>query len=205
MPAKNATKEYAADQYYHIYNRGANKAVVFHDKDDNVYFLHLLKRYLSPNIASDRFGRDAKNYHETIELISYCLMPNHFHLLILNKEPKGIEQFMRSLTTAYSMYYNKKYQHSGRLFQGTYKATLIDSDAYLQHISRYIHRNPSEYKTYDFSSYRAIVDDWHVEWLSNKLLDDIFEGSRKEYAEFVDDYEDYKEMLEEISTDLADQ
>lgn len=203
MPSRNSIKVHAAEQYYHVYNRGANKQRIFHDADDYTFFLHLLKRHLSSEEVRDRYGRPYRHLRDQVEVLSYCLMPNHFHLLILNKESDGMELLMRSLTTAYSMYYNKKYRHSGHLFQGIYKASMIDSDAYLQHIARYVMRNPTEYRTYDYSSYQALAHGWSVEWLNSKLLLETFEGTKKEYLDFIDDYEDYKKTLEDIELELA--
>ena len=204
MPARNTIKEYGEDYYYHVYNRGANKQTIFHDDADYKYFLHLLKRHLSTNPTLDKLGREYRHLRTHVDLISYCLMPNHFHLLLYNRQREGMELLMRSITTAYSMYYNRKYDHSGRLFQGAYKASLIESEPYLQHISRYIHRNPKDYEQYPYSSFTPLVNQHSIEWLSNDLLDNIFEGSTEDYKIFVADYEDYEDTLEEIKIDLAD-
>lgn len=204
MPARNSIKEYASEHYYHIYNRGMSKQEIFHEDDDYRYFLYLLKRHLSPQPVTDKYGREYVHLAKSIHLVSYCLMPNHFHLLIYNDEQDGMELLMRSVITTYSMYYNKKYDHSGRLFQGTYKASLIESERYIQHISRYIHRNPRDYKTYQYSSYQPLIRKWDMPWLTTMLFDDIFEGTVQEYEKFVSDSEDYKSTLEEIGFDLAD-
>ncbi len=111
--------------------------------------------------------------------------------------------FMRSVSTAYVSYYNRKYQRIGPLFQGRYKASIIDVDSYLQHISRYIHRNPSDYSHYKYSSYKAITEEWNVNWLSSTELLETFEGTLSDYVDFTADYEDYKSMLDEIKHDLA--
>lgn len=204
MPARNTDKEYGENCYYHIYNRGANRTEIFHDEEDYSVFLNILKRHLSQRPCFDRVGREYRHLKKDISLLCYCLMPNHFHLLIYNKSKNGIELLMRSLATTYSMYYNKKYKHSGHIFQGVYKASLIEVEQYLDHISRYIHRNPKNYKTYDYSSYKALVGSWDVEWLDKEEFWNIFEGTTEEYKEFLDDYEDFKESIQEISEDLAD-
>lgn len=204
MPARNTIKEYGEGCYYHVYNRGVSKQKIFHDEHDYKYFLFLLKRHLSHKPVSDKFGREYRHLAQKVKLAAYCLMPNHFHFLIFNQEREGMELLMRSVITAYSMYYNKKYQHSGRLFQGAYKASLIESDSYLQHICRYIHRNPKDYITYQYSSYGPSVKQHKSEWLSNLLFEDIFEGTTEEYEAFVADYEDFKESLDQIELDLAD-
>lgn len=203
MPARNTIKEYGEDCYYHLYNRGVSKATIFHDKNDYSVFLNTLKRHLSLKPHQDRVGREYRHLQKDVSLLCYCLMPNHFHLLVLNKSTQGIEQLMRSLATTYSMYYNRKYKHSGHIFQGVYKGSLIENDKYLSHISRYIHRNPQDYKSYSYSSYQALIKDWDVEWLDKKEFWNIFEGTPKEYEEFVGDYEDMKANMPEISEDLA--
>ena len=204
MPARNTIKEYAAEHYYHIYNRGVSKQKIFHEEKDYQYFLYLLKRHLSPEPVPDKYGRDYVHLYDSVKLVSYCLMPNHFHILIFNNEQDGMELLMRSVITAYSMYYNKKYDHPGRLFQGAYKASLIESEQYLQHISRYIHLIPKNYKDYPYSSYKPLIKNWDMPWLSNMLFKDVFEGTVKDYEDFVADHEDYKETLQEIGLDLAD-
>lgn len=205
MPSKNSIKIHAAEQYYHVYNRGANKQNIFLEDSDYVYFLYLIKRHLGKEPVLDKYERAYRHLYSDVSLLAYCLMPNHFHLLILNKEPQGMEQLLRSVSTGYSMYFNKKYKRSGHVFQGVYKASMIESDKYLQHISRYIHLNPKDYKNYEYSSYRAMVQNWSVEWLDIKELMETFEGDMEDYKKFVADYEDYKEMLDEIKHDLADQ
>lgn len=204
MPSRNSLKEFAGDAYYHLYNRGVNKQIIFTEDQDFVVFLSLLKRHLDKEPHFDKQQREYPHLPKQISLLSYCLMPNHFHLLIHNKESHGIELLMRSVATAYVSYFNRKYKRVGPLFQGRYKASMIDSDTYLQHISRYIHLNPREYEKYKYSSYKAIVENWNVGWLATEELMNTFEGTRKDYAEFVADYEDHKAMLDEIKHDLAD-
>ncbi len=203
MPSRNILKEFGAGSYYHIYNRGVNKQQIFNDTDDYVVLLNIFKRHLGEKPQADRLGREIKHLRNDVSLLTYCLMPNHFHLFVLNKTERGIEELMRSVATSYSMYYNKKYKRVGPLFQGRYKASLIESERYFAHISRYIHRNPTKYKTYQYSSYIALTQNWNVEWLDKKEFWKTFEGSVKDYEDFVADYEDYKETLDELSIELA--
>lgn len=203
MPSRNSLKEFAGNAYYHLYNRGNNKQVIFQDEKDYAKFLSLLKRHLDLEPHFDKQKREYPHLRNQISLLSYCLMPNHFHLLVLNKEQRGIELLMRSVSTSYVAYYNKKYQRVGPLFQGRYKASIIDTEPYVQHISRYIHRNPPDYHEYKFSSLKALLEDWEMNWLDKMEFWNIFEGTPKEYLEFVDDYEDYKDTLDEIEFDLA--
>ncbi len=205
MPSRNIVKIYADKQYYHIYNRGVNKSDIFLDGQDYSVFLSLLKRHLSKEPAYDKYHRPFKHIHNDVALLTYCLMPNHFHLLVLNVHEKGVKELMQSVATAYARYFNRRYDRVGPVFQSNFKASHIDSDQYLQHISRYIHLNPSGYKSYPYSSYQAIVKGWNVEWLSTEKLLETFEGTVDDYAKFVADYEANKEIMDELKYELADQ
>lgn len=152
MPARNIVKTYIENGYYHAYNRGVEKRNIFLDEQDYSVFLHFLKQYLSPpqrkGIYLTMTGLDLvrprpiQTLYDEIDLLAYCLIPNHYHLLLEQKTIDGMTKLLRRLCTSYSMYFNKKYDRVGSLFQGTYKAALIDRDEYLLHLSRYIHLNP---------------------------------------------------------------
>lgn len=137
MPAKNSIKQYVENGYYHLYNRGVEKRNIFLDDQDYSVFLGYIKQYLGPHE-----GSDPKSLVDDIDLIAFCLMPNHFHFLAKQKTIDGITKFMRAICTNYVMYFNKKYERVGTLFQGKYKGVLLDNDTYLLHLSRYIHLNP---------------------------------------------------------------
>ena len=151
MPGRNVIKTYVKNGFYHIYNRGVDKRVIFLDDQDYIYFLFLLKQYLSKelkvfNLKTKKYEviNNEKSIDFKIQLLSYCLMPNHFHLLVKQLEHRSIDEFMRKLCTSYSLYFNKKYKRQGTLFQGRYKAVLIETEKQLIHVSRYIHLNPLE-------------------------------------------------------------
>lgn len=180
MPAKNILKEYLEDGIYHIYNRGVEKRIIFVDVHDYKTFLYLLKTYLLPS-GTDPEGRvspsrEKRNFHTRINLLCYCLMPNHFHILLKQKNKDDISEFMKCLATNYSMYFNKKYNRIGSLFQGRYKASLIQEDNHLLHVSRYIHLNPgkNKYKKYPFSSYLDYVNLRNTKWIQKNLILDYF-------------------------------
>lgn len=155
--------QFASNEIYHIYNRGTEKRNVFLDEQDHLRFLHDLFEFndIKPALASNvrlnsRHPSRATdlnklrsclevqppNRRTVINILAFCLMPNHFHLLIQQKEEKGVVKFMQKLGTGYTMYFNKKYQRVGSLFQGRFKATIIERDAYFLHIPNYIHCNP---------------------------------------------------------------
>lgn len=201
MPSRNIEKIYVSEAYYHIYNRGVAKQVIFEDDQDYSVFLSLLKRYLCQEPARDKQGREYPNYHEGIELLAFCLMPNHYHMLVYQSDPQAMTKLLRGVCTAYTMYFNKKYQRVGHLFQGRFKASMITNDAYLQHISRYIHLNPENYDKWEFSSLAYYLGAKHTDWLvPNKILELFKVGG---YKTFVSDYEEHRAMLKILKNELA--
>lgn len=143
---------FSVGEYYHIYNRGTEKRDIFLDKADYLRFIVLL--YISNNtdvvhisnlINQGETLMKILNINKKDSLVSigaYCLMPNHFHLLIKEKTENGISKFMGKLATGYSMYFNKRYERTGKLFEGVFKSTHADSDEYLKYLFSYIHLNP---------------------------------------------------------------
>src|SRR3990167_2843159 len=152
--------------YYHIYNRGVEKRSIFMDNWDYARFMETLdfyRRSPQPQKLSD-FRRkvislkEVKNQKELVKILAYCLMPNHFHLLAQQLINGGITAFTSNLANSYTRYFNTKHERIGALFQGAFKAKLIENDAYLLQVSKYIHRNPyslSQWKNkmYPYSSY----------------------------------------------------
>ena len=219
MPQKNSIKTYVKDGYYHIYNRGVEKRKIFQDTQDYKVFLKYLKGYLSKppkredlqtlfTLKGGSFKgvpRQPKNYYIKIELIAYCLMPNHFHLLIKQTDQKVMENFMRSLATRYSMYFNKKYQRVGKLFQGHYKAVLIYDDVYLLHLSRYIHLNPSEYSTNlleAYSSYAEYVHRRSTEWVRPEIILNFFDKKTIPEISKINSYDKFVENYKKESREI---
>src|SRR3989338_6619233 len=143
-------------EYYHIYNRGSGRQPVFLNKIDYQRFILTLSyyRFLDPKIKLSRLSilpnvkRKAfienleSNGKKQIEILSYVLMPNHFHFLLKQINQNGISNFMRLAINSWSHYFNKKYNRPGSLFQGAFKAVHIESEEQLIHLSRYIHLNP---------------------------------------------------------------
>ncbi|MDP3725330.1 MAG: transposase [Nanoarchaeota archaeon] len=148
---------------YHIYNRGVDKRNVFLEKRDYLRFIHDLFEFndeapATPSNITYQTRKPAQIQAHTIDkclevqplnkkeqlthVLAFCLMPNHFHLLLQQISENGIEEFMRKLGTGYTGYFNLKHKRSGHLFQGRYKSEEITDDAYLLHIPTYIHLNP---------------------------------------------------------------
>lgn len=203
MPSRNALKTDMPDTYYHAYARGINKMQIFLDQNDFLHFQKLLKRYLSPPATTSHHGALYPSYFGGVELLAFCQMSNHFHLLIYQAEQKNMAGFMQSLLTSYSKYFNKKYGRSGPLFESRYKASPITDDIYLQHISRYIHLNPRSWKKYEHSSIRYYLYGEQSAWLVPDKIKALFGGAR-DYLSFLEAYESQRELLENIKHELVD-
>ena len=125
MPARKL--KFLANRYYHIYNRGVNHGAIFFLEDNYTYLLRLLKK-------------NHKRYQ--ISIAAYCLMPNHYHLLLKSHHDDTIATFMQSLFGAYTQAVNRQQNRQGTLFQGRFQAILVDEEGYFSHVACYIHANP---------------------------------------------------------------
>ena len=144
-------------EVYHIYNRGAHKRDIFiHEQDYRRFqlLLHVSNATSCVNMR-DMFSRHKgltfadifvmeKPDKELVEVLGYCLMPNHFHMILRQKAEAGISLFLHKLFTAYSMYFNAKHDHSGILSQGSFKSRHVDTESYLRYLFSYVHLNPLE-------------------------------------------------------------
>lgn len=217
MPAKNALKKYDRDQMWHVYNRGVDKGVIFTDEKDYTVFLSYLKVALSPELDDDDKSAAVSyldverlrrlNLHGDVELVSYCLLPNHFHLQLYQHSEDGISKLMRSIATGYSMYFNKRHERSGTLFQGRYKASHVKTDDYWTHLSRYIHMNAldagSSLERYKYSSYKYYVGEVSCPpWVNPSKSISQF-TSISDYRDFCHSYIGRKEELAGFKEVLA--
>jgi putative transposase len=202
MPSRNVLKLDVPETYYHIYARGNSRSEIFLDDEDFATFLNLFKRYLSIERQHNRLGVLYPHLHGKLELLCYCLMPNHFHLLVYQRDAGSMPLLMRAVMTSYSRYFNTKYDRSGALFESRYKASMITRDVYLQHITRYIHLNPINWQTYRYSSLPFYSGRQQAEWLLPDKILNLFKN-REAYLAFVKDYEDNKRMLDQIKYELA--
>ena len=140
------------NEYYHIYNRGVDKRNIFFNNHDSKRFMALLyvcnginpvnmRSFFNKGLPfADIFNADRGS--ALIDIGAYCLIPNHFHLLVKECTDKGISRFMEKLATAYSMYFNKKYERTGGLFEGPFKSKHVDNEPYFNWLFSYIHMNP---------------------------------------------------------------
>lgn len=182
---------FTAQGYYHVYNRGHNKQTIFYDAKDYQRYLKRLQEYLVKH---------------AVTVLAYCLMPNHLHLLLRQDDDDPIDRFIHRLHTAYTMYFNKKYEKVGAVFQGRFKAKIIDTDEYLLHVSRYIHINPielmhdyaqgpalgSELELYPWSSYGEYIGGRSALISDPTVIQNYFSNSPMQetmtYRSFVEEY-----------------
>lgn len=199
-----------ANGIYHVFNRGVNKAVIFRNTADYAIYMGYLKDYLQPKLESIREAcasnlpaqiitykisklHRIKNYSGNIELMAFCLMPNHIHLLLRQDNSNGVAEFLKSLHTRYSMYFNHKYKREGTLFQSKYKSKLVQTDEYLVYVSKYIHANPiglcTRLEGYLWSSMAYYHKEKHPLWLHTGLVMKRYVVSP--YAKAYSNYSDY--------------
>ena len=205
MPAKNSVRDFGPETYYHIYNRGVARLPIFLDDQDYKVFLSYLKTYLTEPKKDDEIfpSRKLKNYNQLIKLLTYCLMPNHFHLMLWQREIDSISNFMRSLFIKYSLYFNKKYKRVGPVFQGKFKGVIIESEPQFIFLSKYIHRNPlsltssSELEAYSYSSYRNYLGKINQSWVDTSEILSYFSKSNyaNSYKQFVEELDERDLML----------
>ncbi len=170
---------FSINEYYHLFNRGNSKQKIFHDKKDYERFIKML--FLANSNTNFKFRDVSKNPFKTergeqlVAIGTYCLMPNHFHLLVTELEDNGISKFMQKITTAYSMYYNIKYKRTGGLFEGRYKSEHLYEDRYLKYIFSYIHLNPI----------KLIQKDWRDNGIKDKKKTLAY-LEQYEYSSYID-------------------
>lgn len=188
------------------------------DEQDCSMFLYYTKIYLSPieelkeqALLIPRLNRFLQlNLSKEINLLSFSLMPNHFHLEVVQFTRDGMIKFMRRLTTSYVMYFNKKYKRVGGLFQNRYKAVLIENDEFLLHLSRYIHSNPMKTNLpidfTKFSSYPYYLGQKNASWIKPQEILGYFKNAQRQNLKDLSSYQsfvkDYNESSVEVLKDL---
>ena len=173
MPSIYYNRNFKSQHFYHLVNRGAYKKAIYKNNPDYQIFLEILSYYLlyprtkyfSYQKLVNKFEVRNLEKEHTVHLVAYCLMPNHFHLL-LKQLPSAttktnISNLMRRTMVTYAMYFQTKYKHEGAIFQGRYKNVVVDSSEQLLYLSKYIHLNPQKLTSnlidYPHSSYPAYI------------------------------------------------
>ncbi len=206
---------FANQEFYHIYNLGVEKRVVFENQHDLQRFLDTLTYYTNKNNKprfSFRNRETAKKENEVpsetlVEIVAYCFMPNHFHLLLKQVSDNGVSMFLSKATNSYTKYFNKKYRRVGPLFQGTFKAVQIKSGEELVSLSRFIHLNPltgfivKDLSRFPFSSYLEYINSNSRSICKKDYILQHFQNPQ-EYEQFVHNPEDYPKSVKEMEKQL---
>lgn len=209
---------FANDEIYHVYNRGVERRPVFTNKReygrafDALKFyrfsdlpLRLSKFLVIPENERSELITNISKHDKLIEIIAYCLMPNHFHFLLKQTRVNGISRFLANFTNSYTKYFNTKHDRVGPLFQGLFKAVHIETDEQFIHVSRYIHLNPvsafivkvEELGNYQWSSYPEYMNKTSEGICNTRPILDFF-SSVENYRQFVFDQASYAQELDKI-------
>lgn len=223
MPT-NRKLVFANGQFYHVFNRGVERRHTFTTSKEFVRAYETLKYYRFANLPL-RFSKfltlnkeekekfivklDRKN--TLVEIIAYCFMPNHFHFLLRQNKDNGTSKFMANFQNSYSKYFNKKNERTGPLFEGLFKAVLVESDEQLLHLTRYIHLNPvtpylineEELPNYEWSSFPEYLNHKEGSFIAADVALNFFKSSEK-YNQFVLDQVEYARTLDAIKHALLE-
>jgi len=195
----NRSIEFSPDEYYHLYARGIEKRKIFSDSSDYRRFLMLL--YVANgteaiHLSDYKLKQPIRIFSlpkgkTLVDIGAYCLMPNHWHLLVRSKSGSGISLFVQKLLTGYSMYFNKKNDRTGGLFQRPFKAKIVDDDRYMRYLFAYIHLNPIKI---------ADPDGWGGKKIKNKeKASDFLEKYRFSSYQFYQGQKRPEDSILEIS------
>lgn len=206
------------DEVYHVYNRGINKQPTFNTKREYQRALLAIEFYrvFNPPIRLSKFSQLERKRQEEIlkvmnqrekliQIICFCLMPNHFHFLLKQKKENGISKFLGNFQNSYTRYFNVRNGRDGSLFLDQFKVKRIEDDEQFIHVSRYIHLNPyagfvvksfDELAEYPWSSLPNYLTG-NNSFIEPNLVIDMF-GSRDKYKQFVFDQADYQKKLKMI-------
>lgn len=208
-------------EIYHLYNRGVNKQLIFKDQKDYRNMLIMFGYYLDNEVPLrlSEAKRTKRLEHillqppqkPLVEIVSYCLMPNHFHLLVKQITDKGVSTFMRRSLNSYSRYYNERHNRVGPMFQNSFRAIKVDTDEQLLQAIRYIHLNPfiakltKHLENYQWSSHHQYIAG-HASRLCNSLFGlELIAQSGGTYQEFIQDYADYTRQIQQIKNILIEE
>lgn len=220
-------------QYYHIYNRGTDKRIVFKDSQDLSRFLKSVKGFnvLEPIDSLFKLNRSesrsvsntTKNTTKLVDIICYCLNPNHYHLILTPLVENGIEKFMQKLGAGFTRYFNDRHKRTGALFQGRFKSIYIDSDKYLMYLSAYVnlnnrihnlssskekHSKKKDYELFYKSSWGEFVGNNKDNFCNKSIILDRYENDKEYYKEFAKSVVKSvldKRLADEINIDFSDE
>lgn len=215
------------NQVYHIVNRGIASQPIFYDSRDYRRILDTILYYQNvqppirysffirqpPKVREDRLTSLRKTKFFLVDIISYCMMPNHIHLLVAQRQNNGISKFMSQLANSYTRYFNTKRRRKGPIFQGKFKAVRIATDEQLLHVSRYIHLNPytsyiikgiRQLETYPYSSLSEYLNLQPSTYCQKDIVLSQFHNVAA-YKQFLYDQAEYQRELDKIKHLILDE
>ena len=170
--------KFTQGEYYHIYNRGCGREIIFRESENYSYLLRLVQKKL-PQFQ--------------VAFIAYCLMPNHYHFILRQDTDISVGNFVKNIFNSYSKAFNKRYKRSVTLFEGPFQARHINKQEYLIHLCRYIHRNPVDAglvkspEEWPFSDYCNWIGAKESTYLDKDFIENIF-YTAKDYETFVKEF-----------------
>jgi putative transposase len=208
MPSRKQV--FTTGEFYHIYNRSVAKTPIFSSQKSTAVFLDCLQyyRYKDTPVKFSIYRRkkdtfSLKGSKTIVSILAFCLMPNHFHLLLRQNDENGILSFVKKISNSFAHYYSQRYESSGHVFQGNFKASYIEDDEQLLHVSRYIHLNPytsflvDDPKKFQSSSLSAYLLPNSSEIVDTSIILGII-GSSKNYEIFIENQKNYQRKLKII-------
>ena len=209
---------FVESEVYHVFGKSIADFVIFNNDSEYERMLQAIRYYqiTRPAIKLSRFIKQSKNnskdfevnssaedLEKLIDIIAYCLMPTHFHLIVRQVKEKGIVIFTKNALNSYTRYFNLRHKRKGPLWEGRSKKVLVESDEQLLHLTRYIHLNPvTAYLTdkpehWAMSSYREYISD---SGQADRICEhkDLMDMSPDKYQEFVEDRISYQRELAKI-------
>lgn len=196
---------FVVGEFYHIYNRGTDHRNITKDGFDKKRFLQSINEFnvIEPigSIYAQQFNQlstpTTKLKNKQVNIIAYCLNPNHFHLILEEVSDKGIEKFMQKLGGGYTRYYNERHHRTGVLFQGKFKSVHVDSDEYLLHLSAYVNLN---YRVHKVSADKAFSS-WDEYMDTNKRSQGMC--SKDIILDRFKNKEEYKKFAEDVAKEVS--
>lgn len=200
----------ATGEIYHVFNHSVHDLPIFKSKRAIDNFLEAARFYLSstPPVKFSVYRKSKKTHlpdlsKPLVKIIAYCLMPNHFHLVLLQSMDNGIKIYLQKLLNSYSHYFNLKNKQKGPLFEGPFKAVRVTTEEQLLHLSRYIHLNPvtaylsEDPADYLYSSFPAYLGERSFLPIETSTILSCFHSAKK-YEKFVLERKEYQRELDKI-------
>jgi len=219
MPTRKPMLE---NSVFHIFNRSIAQFEIFRDEKDFERFIWMIRFFSIPQkrLSFSKLRRDYKEHHwrekiqslaelfpSEIQIIAYCLMPTHFHLVVFQKKPYAISKFIKKLLASYTQYVNLKRNRKGPLWEGRFKHVLCETDEQLIHLTRYVHLNPvtayledkpENWFASSYNEYLAEQPDMICNW------DPFLKINSQHYKEFTENRVEYQRSLAKIKNLMLD-